>query len=173
MLRRNCTSDYKVRPLDRATRVLLKASGRTVAEKWIGISMDEAHRMKPSHTRCFIHRFPLVERSIARAPGSRLAQDDCLSWLARHGYPSPPKSACVGCPYHSDAYWRRLRRDAPAAWDDAVTVDRAIRSGLPGIRDPVFLHRSRQPLEQVDLATCEERGQGSLFGNECDGLCAV
>lgn len=173
MLRRACTRDYKVAPLDRETLALLKAHRRPIAEKWIGISIDEAHRMKPSRRPRFVHRHPLVEHSIARDPGNRFALDDCISWLARHGYPIPPKSACVGCPYHSDAYWRHLKRASPQAWNDAITVDRAIRRSLPGVRGAAFLHRSRIPLEQVDLSTLTERGQQSLFGNECEGVCAL
>jgi hypothetical protein len=173
MLRRACTRDYKVAPLDRATLALLKAHNRQTAEKWIGISIDEAHRMKPSRRPRFVHRHPLVEYSISRVAGNRFALDDCTSWLVRHGYPIPPKSACVGCPYHSDAYWRHLQRESPQAWSEAVAVDRAIRNSLPGVRGSAFLHRSRIPLEQVDLSTLSERGQQSLFGNECDGVCAV
>jgi hypothetical protein len=127
--------------------------------------------MKPSRLPNFLHPFPLVDYAIARAPGNRIAHDDCLSWLKRHRYATPPKSACIGCPYHSDAYWRELQRDAPDA--DAVTVDRAIRQGLPGIRDAAFLHRSRRPLGEVNFATAADLGQQSLFGNECEGVCAL
>ena len=36
-----------------------------------------------------------------------------------------------------------------------------------------FLHRSCQPLSQVDFRTDAEFGQGDLFGNECEGVCGV
>lgn len=81
-----CTKKYKITPLDRTTLQLLKMHGHSMAEKWIGISVDEAHRTKPSRHRRFVHRYPLVEHSIARQPGNRFALDDCLSWLARNGY---------------------------------------------------------------------------------------
>ncbi len=173
MLRRRCTSDYKVRPLDRATLALLTEHGRTTAEKWIGISVDEAHRMKPSRHPRFLHRHPLVEHGIARDQRTRFASDDCVSWLTRHGFPIPPKSACIGCPYHSDAYWRHLRRTSPASWDDAVAMDRAIRHALPGVRTRAYLHRARKPLDEVDLTTPADHGQQELFGNECEGVCGV
>ncbi len=58
------------------------------------------------------------------------------------------------------------------AWIDAVEVDRAIRSGLRGIRGQVFLHRSGVPLDRADLSTAADHGQLDLWPNECEG-CAV
>lgn len=37
----------------------------------------------------------------------------------------------------------------------------------------IFLHRSCVPLDQVDFSTDGERGQGLLWGNECEGMCGV
>lgn len=173
MLKRRCTGEYKIALLDRATLQLLREHGRAVAEKWIGISLDEIERMKPAAHPRFVHRYPLVEHGIARSPGNRFARDDCISWLTRHGYPEPPKSACVGCPYHDDAYWRMLKTRCPVEWADAVAMDAAIRRGLPGVRGEAYLHRSRKPLAEVDFSTAAERGQTDLFGDECSGLCGV
>lgn len=136
-----------------------------VVEQWIGISFDEVIRMKPSFEPWQRHRWPLVER--------RMKRRDCLDWLRRRDYPEPPKSSCIGCPFHSDALWRQLRRDDPEAWADAVLVDGAIRTGVRGTRGEIFLHRSALPLGEVDLSTAADRGQADLFGNECTGLCGV
>lgn len=59
------------------------------------------------------------------------------------------------------------------AWSDVTDVDRAIRSGLRGIRGEVFLHRSGVPLDAADLSTEADHGQLDLFGNECAGMCGV
>jgi hypothetical protein len=108
---------------------------------------------------------PLMERRITRK--------DCLDWLKAHGYPEQPKSACIGCPYHSDAMGRFMRDNDQAAWDDAVNVDRAIRTGLRGIRAQVFLHWSAVPLDEADLSTAVDHGQLDLWPNECEGMCGV
>jgi hypothetical protein len=70
------------------------------------------------------------------------------------------KSACVGCPFHGNAGWRRLRDNDPDGWAEAVEFDKAIRHGYPRattqgqqLRGQYFLHRSCQPLDQVDLDT--------------------
>lgn len=136
-----------------------------VFEQWIGISTDEVIRMKPSWEAWQRNRWPLIEQ--------RMSLRHCLAWLADHGYPPPPKSSCIGCPFHSDAMWRQIRDYDPEAWYDAVDVDHAIRHGLRRIRGDVFLHRSAVPLDQADLSTEADHGQLDLFGNECAGICGV
>ena len=39
--------------------------------------------------------------------------------------------------------------------------------------DVEYMHASRQPLDEVDLSTAIERGQGDLFINECEGMCGT
>ena len=170
MIRRQCTSDYKIVPIRRKVRELLGIAGRRspsspVAEQWIGISLDEAARMKPSAEEWQLNRWPLVEMGLTR--------HDCLRWLERHDYPLPPKSACIGCPFHSDDHWRRMRDHDPEAWTDAVAVDHVIRSGFRNIRAKVYLHRSARPLDEADLSTDADRGQLDLWPNECEGMCGM
>jgi len=170
MIRRQCTGDYKIDPIRKKVRELVGLTRRRsppnpVVEQWIGISMDETIRMKPSFERWRVNRWPLVELGMTRR--------DCLDWLRRHDYPTPPKSACIGCPYHSDAVWRAMRDEDPDAWADAVDIDRLIRSGMRGVRGEVFLHRSAVPLSEVDLSTDTDRGQLDLFANECEGMCGL
>lgn len=168
-LMRNCTQDYKVLPIRREVRRLLGFRPRQritkTVEQWIGISLDEVQRMKPARDAWIAHRWPLIEM--------RMTRGDCLTWMRRHGYPEPPRSACVYCPFHSDAEWRRLRYDEPDAWAEAVRVDDLIRTGMRGTKYPIYLHRSLAPLANVDLTTPEDRGQLSMFGNECEGMCGV
>jgi hypothetical protein len=164
MGRRQCTKEYKLRPIQRRIRALL--GGRTPkggAEAWIGISTDEAMRVKPSQVGYVVNRWPLIEQ--------RMSRNDCLRWLERHGYGQPPKSSCIGCPFHNDTQWRALR-NVPAEWQDAIAVDAAIRD-QPGFKGTQYMHRSLVPLDQVDLSTAEDHGQLNLFNNECEGLCGV
>jgi hypothetical protein len=164
MLRRQCTREYKIEPIARALRAEGYGPKRPV-EQWLGISLDEVVRMKPSRVAWTKTRWPLIERRITRAA--------CLEWLEDRGYPKPAKSSCVGCPYRSDAGWRDLRDNHPAEWADAVAVDRAIRT-LPQLVGNAYLHEQRIPLDQVDLSTREDHGQQVLeFGDECEGICGV
>jgi len=159
MIRRQCTKEYKIVPIRRKVRALAGLSGKrspdhAVVEQWIGISLDEVVRMKMSFESWQVNRWPLIEQ--------RMTRRDCLRWLTKHGYPTPPKSSCVGCPYHSDLQWRQLRDHEPEAWADAVAVDRLIRTGFRNLDGKVFLHRSCVPLDKADLETPEERAARSL-----------
>lgn len=166
---RQCTHDFKLKPLLRAQRAILKRAQRKKAVTWIGISVDEAHRMKPSRVRYAENRWPLVEKSMTRY--------ECLLWMKAHSFPTPPRSACVFCPYHSDAEWRRLRDQEPDEFKRAVAFDKAFREArIQTCRKKgfvPFLHSSRVPLDQVDFSTQEERGQLNMFINECEGMCGV
>ena len=169
MVRRMCTAEYKVGPLLKKQRELcgLKPRQRAkgiLCETLIGISTDEALRMKPSPEAWKVHRWPLIEL--------RMNRQDCLNWMERNGYPRPPKSSCIGCPFHSDHEWRAIRDD-PESWWDAVQLDAIIREPVRGMRGKQFMHRSCKPLAEVDLSTAEERGQVDMFNNECEGMCGV
>jgi hypothetical protein len=163
MLRRQCTREYKVDVIARALRA--EGYGPTSpVEQWLGISLDEAvQRMRPSRISWIRSRWPLVEKQVTR--------QGCIRWLEQAGYPVPGKSACIGCPYHSDAVWRDLRDNRPDEWTDAVEVDRAIRR-LPNVEGEAFLHRQRVPLDEVDLSVPEDHGQ-LAFADECEGMCGV
>lgn len=160
---RSCTRDFKVTPLLRAEKTM----GTSIVT-WLGISLDEASRMKPSQKPWVVHRWPLIEL--------RMRRSDCLLWMEEHGYPRPPRSACVFCPYHNDSEWRRLRDEEPAEFQRAVEFERklqAVRATSEKFRGVPYLHRSLVPLDQVDLSTAEERGQLNMFQNECEGMCGV
>jgi hypothetical protein len=162
MLPRQCTKEYKIRPLQRKVVELMGGNRpKNGCEMLIGISMDEVIRMRPSRVQYIKNAYPLIEAGMTR--------QDCLRWMADRQYPKPGKSSCIGCPYHSDREWRAL---APAEFQDAVEIDRVIRS-RPNFKDEQYLHRSLKPLDQVDLSTAEERGQINMFNNECEGMCGV
>jgi hypothetical protein len=171
-LRRQCTREFKIQPIVRKVRELVGLQPgkpgprkRILAEQWIGISMDETIRMKPSRIGWIKHRWPLIEAQMTRRA--------CLKWNETQQMPVPPRSACVFCPYKSDHEWRLLRDTDRAGWDEAIRVDAMIRDSVRGIRDPIFVHRSLKPLDQVDLSTAEDHGQLNLFNNECEGMCGV
>lgn len=172
-LRRKCTSHYKILPIDKKVRELLGvAPGRpvkrgTVVEKWLGISTDEATRIKPSGHKWMVNRYPLIERGMSRR--------DCLAWLAHRGHPEPPKSACIGCPYRSDASWIAMRERERAEFDDAVAFERSILGGINGTNKPgIYLHRSLRPLDQVGFKPMVTAlPLFSDFTEECAGICGV
>lgn len=170
--RRQCTSEYKLKPLVDKQRTLacLQPGQRCKDHRItsiIGISWDEMQRMKEPLFPWIVNEYPLVERRMTRA--------DCLDWNERNGYPVPPRSSCVGCPFHSNAEWRAIR-DSPEDWADAVAFDEAIRQEPVASRmfeGQAYLHFARRPLSEVDIRSLEEQGQGNLFDMECEGMCGL
>ncbi len=162
--------ELEIVPVRRKVRGLVGLTGkrspdRPVVEQWIGISLDEIVRMRMSFESWQVNRWPLIELGMTRR--------DCLRWLERHGYPMPPKSACIGCPYHSDVMWRQMRAEDPDGFADAVAIDGLIRTDFRNLRGEVYLHRSCVPLDEADLDTPADKGQLDLFAGECDGMCGV
>lgn len=162
-LRRQCTSEYKIKPIRRLLRSMGVTRGQP-ADLLIGISLDECHRMRDSGVQYLRNTYPLIDHAMTR--------QDCLTWLRRRGYPTPPKSSCIGCPFHGDAYWRELREGSAEEWADAVAFDGAVRR-MTRIDGEAYLHASLRPLGEVDLRSPQERGQIDLFGEECWGVCGV
>ena len=163
---RQCTHDFKLTPLMREAKRIMKFQIKDRVIWWIGISIDEAHRMKPSRVDYAQNIWPLIDR--------RMHRRDCLKWIQEKGFPTPPRSACVFCPYHSDAEWRRLRDKEPEDFARAVRFEREFSEAKSKTVSFVpFLHASRVPLDQVDFSTDEDNGQQVMFGNECEGMCGV
>ena len=163
LMMRQCTADFKITPIQQEIR---RIRDKQDVIQWIGISRDEAHRMKPSRLKYIENRWPLIEQFLTR--------NDCLAWMRDQGYPEPPRSSCVFCPYHSDNEWRRLQDNEPAEFAKAVKFDAAYRkamAGVTGFRGTAYLHRSRIPLGEIDFDKPSD--QPSLFGNDCEGVCGV
>jgi len=169
MNRRQCTSEYKLSPIAREIRrVLGKSPSDYIAPGtvtvMIGISIDEAIRMKPARQKYMRNVWPLIDR--------RMSRRDCIRWLELHEYPVPPKSACIGCPFHNNAYWRDMRDNRPDEWADACTADDALRLGdARGMRLVEYMHPSRVPLRGAPIDG--DTRQADLFNNECEGMCGV
>lgn len=170
---RQCTNHYKITPIHRKLREILKLEpGRRApkdvqVEMWMGISMDEAHRMKPSRDEWITNRFPLIEIGLTRA--------QLYDWFAKR-YPGRdlPRSACVGCPYHTNMEWKWLKENDPKSFQDAAFIDRAIRE-IPAIsgtlRGRGYLHRERLDLDSIDFAAVQD--YDDFMASECEGMCGV
>ena len=163
--KRQCTSNWKIRPIESAIRRDLgvhRLTADTPVRQFIGISRDEPQRIKPNQHSHIENVYPLVD-----AHWDRL---DCREWM-RDAYPhlNPAKSACIGCPFHGDYYWRAMNPEERA---DAIEVDEAIRH--LDVEAPQFLHKSARPLADVLL---DLDAQPYLFPDEhvdeCGGICMI
>lgn len=159
--RRQCTSRYKIEPIYKAVKSFKKFG----VKMQIGISTDEAGRQKPSRKKWIENVFPLIELSMSRS--------DCLRWLDSENLPTPPRSACVFCPYHSDNEWNDLKRNDPASFYAAVKFESDMQKQIKNvskITSEWYLHNSRKPLDKTNF---RNQDQPSLFNNECEGMCGL
>jgi hypothetical protein len=132
----------------------------------IGISWDEALRMKPALRPWIRNYYPFVERKITR--------HSCLLWMEKRGFPRPPRSACVFCPYHSDVEWLRLKTEEPQEFQRAVEFERAYQAAKSATVSRKgfipFLHDSRQNLDTVVF---DGEDTVDFFQAECQGMCGL
>jgi len=168
---RACTYDYKVVQLIKASRRIAsipRGCKDVRVIQWIGISMDEMRRMKPSREPWCQHRWPLVEL--------RMTRNACLEWMQAKSLPTPPRSACVYCPYHGNKEWRRMQTEEPDEFARAVKFEKdlqGIKRQTNNMNGIPFLHSSLKPLDTIDFRSDVERGQGTLWDDECEGMCGV
>lgn len=167
MLRRQCSREYKVEEVHRKIRELLGSQRPKPgsAEVWVGISTDEAHRMKPTGKKYVVNRWPLIELGMSRA--------DCRRFNESRGFFDVPKSACVICPYTDRARWRERQVRHPEEFEHAVRFERDIRNSPRFRADGVYLTRNAVPLDEIDFRSEKDAGQLDMFDEECEGVCGV
>ncbi len=172
---RQCTTKYKIRPINRYLRERLGVQPRrrfpknVQVEIWMGISADEFYRKKDSREEWATNRYPLIELGFSRA--------QLINWFSEN-YPDRylPRSSCIGCPYRSDGEWKWLKLNDPKSFEEAVFMDKALRE-VPVVRDAItrkgqaFLHKSRTPLIDVDFDDTDD--YDSVMAEECEGVCGI
>jgi hypothetical protein len=175
-LRRQCTGEYKIQQFNKHVRKLYnKPTGRfPKTEIWMGITIEEADRMEIPQIADFINVYPFIVYHSSKKGLSqenylekRYSRGDCTKWLSDNGFPIPPKSSCSFCPFMKDADWLQLKREDPKEFKAIVKLDYAIRdSSQKGVQNPIYLHRSCQPLDKVEL---KENQMQIGFERDCKG----
>lgn len=174
MLRRQCTADYKIRVVMTEIRRQLgykhKQWMRHQLNIILGISTDEAQRMKEPKEKYLTNVYPLIDENWSRI--------DCLNYLKSMGFKIPPKSACYFCPYTNDRRWAEMKAQEPDLFETACKFDDALRDPrtkakyeFNKLKDPCFVHSSRKPLREVEFKLTLDPREGMV--NECEGMCGV
>jgi len=164
MFMRQCTSDYKVHPITKFINSQLER--KEPYRLWMGISFEERQRMRISTIKRRKNFYPLVENYVKRM-GS-------VQYVIDQGLKAPQRSSCYFCPFHSDRYWKWLKKDHPGEFAKAVDFESKVQKRVNGhLNESVYLHRSCVPLDQVRF---EDDSQLNLFPeliDECEGYCGV
>jgi len=176
MLRRQCTNEYKIIPVDKKIRELyglVPYQRYPKTEVWYGITLDEMHRMTIPQQKWKINIYHFMGYKfeyggvVTKIKGEITRRAGLIVWFEKNNLEIPVKSSCVFCPYQSDLSWLRLKRNYPKDFKDAIKVDKAIRdSSKRGIKEKIYLHRSCKPLSEVEF----DELQIDYYG-ECSGNC--
>ena len=170
VLPKQCNADFKRDVVTREIARMLGGAPRDgvpCVEMWLGMSSEPVELQRVGlNRRKYIHnRYPLIE--------ARMKRRDCQRWMEERQYPPAPKSACIFCPYRDNAQWLEMQRDEPEDFAEAVEFDRRWRVVTPKGQGRAYVHRRRQPLDQIDFGT-EDDAQGQFgFANDCEGSCGT
>ena len=170
MVMRQCTSEYKIQPIYRKIREILgykpRQQVKEIVHIWKGITIDEIARIKHSTDRWVKFKYPLFEKGMDRLEAINYVRDKMGE--------IPPKSSCIGCPFHNDEMWLEIKKNYPDEWEQAVYLDKKIRNH-PKFNDELYLHKSCVPLDEVDLNENQMDLSDFIddFDNECWGMCGI
>ena len=147
---RQCTEKYKINAVMKFLRKNYGASLKNPIGQWLGITTDEFTRMRTSPVKASVLMYPLIDLGLSR--------EDCETFLNDEGFPIPPKSACIGCPYHSEKTWSTLgTEDLEEVADFEEDMIQMIASNpklrnLPYLSNGVRVHRSMIPIDELTFS---------------------
>lgn len=165
LMPRQCTGDFKIIPVQQATRKLVKEKlGLQPRQQMpkdiaiimdIGFSSDEINRVGGyvSHQSKYIYlAYPLIEMGESTK--------DSIDYLIEHNYPSK-RSRCYFCPFNCSGDrardigmdWQEIVDTEPLSFLKAVFFDEELRrrqaTGDKNMQSIPYFHFSRTPLKEV------------------------
>ena len=112
-----CTSDAKIVPIYKGFVRPAQERGEYMkpATAIIGLGYEELTRMYKPHLAEYTVEYPLIDQKMKR--------QDCVEYVRKHGYESPPKSGCYFCPFQGPGQWKQLREKHPDLFNDAMQLE--------------------------------------------------
>ncbi len=148
-----CSNEWK----QRVIRRWLRERGVNDTDVWLGISLDEAERMKSSRLNWYRHVYPLIEIT-------PMHRSQCVTQIQKFGWEVPNKSRCYMCPNQSALAWKDLRRRNDGDFEKAAQLENEVRQ-----KDQhVYFHPLAIPLEQ---AVEQSELQTDMFDGCDSGYC--
>lgn len=181
LMPRQCTGDFKIIPVQQATRRLIKEKiGLQPRQQMpkdiaivmdIGFSYDEINRVGGyvSHQSKYIYlAYPLIEMGESTK--------DSIDYLVKNDYPSK-RSRCYFCPFNCSGDrareigmdWQEIIDTEPLSFLKAVFFDEELRrrqaTGEKNMQSIPYFHFSRTPLKEVyaeDYKRISEKNTGNI-----------
>jgi len=162
ILNRQCTNDFKIAPIKTFINSLVPRGQKY--RMWIGISFDERSRMKISTYKKRVNYYPLVDNFIRR--------HNAIDYVKELGLRSPQRSSCYFCPFHSDNYWKWLKKYHATEFQRACELETNVQTNVQ-TNDVPFLHSTCKPLDQVVFRNENQLNMFPELIDECDGECGI
>lgn len=157
-----CSSKWKQRVVRRWLRARGYGPERPIIE-WLGFNLDEVQRLRKSDVAWIERQYPLCVM-----PETRMRRHEAILQIERHGWPLPPSSACWMCPNRNDETWLEMKRNEPEDFAKAAKLERVLRGAGWG---DIYLHRSLQPIDEVDFEERIAQGQNGQLFDTCSYTC--
>ena len=169
-LKRQCTAEYKVRPIKRGLRDYLGVSrrgrlGSGIVEQWIGYTREEVGRIHAPRVAWIKERFPWIDKGWYRFN----VVDFLVDFCERYRLPMPTDSACWMCPFRGD-WWTLPEQGRAVEFDASIRYVTKLKAD-----GPCFLTRDCEPLSEIVLKPVPEpRLLQMAFAMECgSGYCEL
>src|SRR3990167_7270731 len=132
-----CTRDFKVAPIHEYYE-----SKDVHVFQYLGIALDELHRMKHSGVTFVTNLYPLVDKRVSR--------EGCIEIIKKAGLPVPIKSACFFCPFGTVDRWRYVYTQHPTLYRRAIALEEKSKH-FPSQRltDQAFRNKTEVSLRQL------------------------
>lgn len=158
-MRRHCTLDYKIALIEKFLRYellgykkyqRLKKEDICAHEMHIGFSFEERKRISSDYSKLFIKKYPLVVMEWERA--------DSYRYILEEWGLDTKASACNFCPFHKNYFFRHLKENSKADYEQTVAFDRMIGEMQPNtaIRSKIYISRSRKRIEDLLPEECND-----------------
>jgi hypothetical protein len=171
-LRRQCTKEYKIVPIEREIRAMLlemnhakqsrngaiRINKDVFVESWIGYTTDEIERVNRMYqAKWQMFKYPLIEM--------RMTKQECIKWLEENNKPARLSSACKKCPLLGNRERRQIRDNDPKGWEETLQFDDDLRNGDLRItataKGELFMSDKFIPLRELNID--EDNSQMSIF----------
>lgn len=112
---RSCTERFKIRPINKKVKTL-GFNKKNPVQMALGITTDEAQRMKPNNVKWINNVFPLIDENISR--------EDCIKWYKIRNLEVPVKSGCFCCPFQKKSDWLELHEKHPKLLEISIDLEK-------------------------------------------------
>lgn len=140
-----CSVEWK----RRVVRRWLRQHGVKHADLWLGISKDEASRMKDSDVKWLRHFYPLADKGMSRV--------DCRKIIEQAGLPPAPRSSCWMCPFRGADEWALLPDDEFTKAQEVEAEIRSVDPSLTLLRSGALLTRENAMRGKREVG-CDQGG---------------